>query len=124
RPFDWALGNVQQSSEVSIIAICKEQSVAWNEPDKMFERGFDGFEVFENVRVIEFEIVDDGDFRQVMNEFAALIKKRGVVFVAFDDEPFAIGETRALAEIVWNAANEIARVEPVMLEDPREQGGG
>ena len=48
------------------------------------------------------------DFRQVMDELAALVEKGGVVFVAFDDEPFAVGEARALAEIVGNAADQIA----------------
>ena len=33
----------------------------------MFERGLDGFQVLENVGMIEFEIVDERDFREVMH---------------------------------------------------------
>src|SRR2546422_8906965 len=69
-------------------------------------------------------VVDDRDLGQVMDELAALVEERRVVFVALDDEPFAVGEARALAEIVRNAADEIARVQPVVLEDPREQARG
>ena len=76
--------------------------------------------VFKNVRVIEFKVVDNCDFRQVMDELAALVEKRSVVFVALNDEPIAVSEPRALTEIVRNAADEIAGVQPVVLEDPRQ----
>src|SRR5205814_1822284 len=94
--------------------------------DEMLKRGLDRIEAVENVGMIEFEVIDNRDLGQVMNELAALVKEGGVVFVAFDDEPIAVREPRALAEIVRDAANEIARVQAVMLEDPGQQrrGGG
>ena len=82
-----------------------------------------GREVLEDVRVIEFQVVDDRDLGLVMDELAALVEEGGVVFVALDDEPFAVGEARALREIVRDAADEIARVQAVVLEDPGEQRG-
>ena len=75
----------------------------------------------EDVRVVELEVVDDGDLRQVVDELAALVEERGVVFVALDDEPLAVGEPRALAEVVRDAADEEARIQPVVLEHPRQQ---
>src|SRR4029077_10982797 len=64
-------------------------------------------------------------FGQIMDEFAALIEESSVVFVAFDNEPVAVRETRALAEIVWNAADEITGVQAVVLEYPgQERSGG
>ena len=80
---------------------------------KSFEGGLDRLQVFKNIGVIELEVVDDRDLRQVMDELAALIEKGGVVFVAFDDEPFAVGEARALAEILGNAADEITGIQPL-----------
>ena len=80
-------------------------------------------EVFKNVGVIEFEIVEDGDLGQVVDELAALVEKGRVVFVALDDEPLAVREARALAEVVRNAADEERRVQLVVLEDPGEQRG-
>ena len=116
-----AMRHVQQRRKVRVVAVAQQQAVARNQPDEMREGFFDRVQIFKNVRVIEFEVVDDGDFRQVMDELAALVEKRRVVFVALDDEPFAVGEPRALAEIVRNAADEIARIQPIVLEHPRQQ---
>src|ERR1700722_3299433 len=87
----------------------------------MREGFFYRVEIFKNVRVVEFEIVDDGDFRQIVDELAALVEKRRVVFVALDDEPFAVREPRALRKIVRDAADEKTWVKSVVLEHPREQ---
>ena len=71
--------------------------------------------------MIEFEIVDDRDFGQVMHELAALVEKGRVVFVAFNDEPFAVSEARSLAQIIRDASNEIARIQAVVLENPGQE---
>ena len=92
----------------------------------MLEGGLDRLQVLEDVGVVELEVVDDGHLGQVMDELAALVEEGRVVFVALDDEPFAVGEARALAEVVRDAADQEARVQPVVLEDPGQQrsGGG
>ena len=56
-----------------------------------------------------------------MRELRPLVEKRRVVFVSFDDKPFAVGEARALAQIVRDAADEIARIQAVVLENPGQQ---
>ena len=115
--------DVQQLSEVRIVAIAEQQAVARHEADEVAERFLHRVEIVEDVRVVEFQIVDDGDLRLVMDELAALVEKRGVVFVALDDEPFAVREPCALRKIVRDAADEIARVQAVVLEHPRQQRG-
>src|SRR5687767_15651594 len=60
----------------------------------------------------------------IMNKLASLIEKGRVVFVALDNKPFAVGETRALAEVKRNSADQIAWVQSVMLENPGQQGCG
>src|SRR5436190_12466142 len=87
----------------------------------MRKRTLDRIEIFKDVRVIELEVVHDADLRLVMDEFAALVEKCGVVFVAFNDEPWTVREPCALAQVVRDSANEIARVQTVVLENPREQ---
>src|SRR5258708_19244422 len=87
----------------------------------MLERRPYRLEVSEDVRVIELDVVDHCDLWQVMHKLAALVEKRRVVFVPFDNEPFAFGEPRALAQVIRDAADEIARLEAVVLEDPRQQ---
>src|SRR5439155_20634445 len=71
--------------------------------------------------MIEFEIVDEAGLRQVVDALASLVDKRRVVFIAFDDEPVAVGKARALAKIVREAANQIAWIEAVVLEHPGQQ---
>src|SRR5439155_12385037 len=113
----------KQRREVAIVPISQRQAIARNQADEMLEGGFDGFQVFEDVGVIEFEVADDRNFRAVMDELAAFVEEGGVIFVAFDDEPFAVSEPGALAEIVRNAADEVARVKAVVFENPRQQRG-
>src|SRR4051812_7447545 len=109
---------VEQLREIRIITVGEQKTVARHEADEKFKLLFDRIQIFKNISVIELEIVDDRDFGQVMNELAALVEKRGVIFVAFDDEPFAVGEARALAEIVRNAPDEIARIQTVVFKNP------
>src|SRR5262245_36610935 len=71
--------------------------------------------------MIEFEVVDDGDLRQVMHELAPLVEEGRIVFVAFDNEPFALRKAGALLQVVWNPANQIAGIEAIMFEYPRQQ---
>ena len=93
------MGHVQERCEVRVVAVREQLAVARDQVDEALERGLDRTHVLENVRVIKFQVVDDRDFRPVMNELASLVEERGVVLVALDDEPFAVGEPRAFAEL-------------------------
>ncbi len=122
--FHGTVRDVEQLREVRVVAVAEELAVARDEPDEVREGFLDRGEVVEDVGVIEFEVVDDRDLGQVVDELAALVEERGVVLVALDDEPFAVREACAGAEIVRNAADEIGRVQPVVLKDPGEERGG
>src|SRR5436190_8271118 len=90
----------------------------------MSERAPNRFEVVENISVIVFEIIDERDFRQVMDELAALVEKGAIVLVPFNDEPFTVRKPRALAEIVGYSADEVAWTKPIVFEHPSQQGSG
>src|SRR5579859_6350399 len=87
----------------------------------MTERLLNGREIFKDVGVVKFEVVDNRDLGLVVDEFAALVKKRGVVFVSLDDEPRAPGESCPLGKIVGDAADEVTWVEPIVLKNPGQQ---
>ncbi len=116
-----AMRDVQQRREICVVAIGEQQTVARNQIDEAFELKLDCRQILKNIGMIEFDVVDDRDFRQVMNELAALIKKRGVVFVSFDDKPFAIRKARALFQILWNSANQKTGIQSVVFKNPGEQ---
>src|SRR5580765_5364787 len=115
KAFHRTMCDVEQWRQITVVSVCQKQSVARNQPNEMFKGGLDRIEIFENIRMVEFKVIDDGDFGQVMNELAALIKESCVIFVALNNKPFAIRKSCALAEIVGNPANEITWIQSVML---------
>src|SRR4029079_1011875 len=94
--------------------------VARNEINHSFERQLYRLQIIKDIRVIEFEVVDDRNFRTAIDELAALIKKGGVILVAFDDEPFAVGEPRALTQVRGNAADQKTGIVAVVFKHPRK----
>lgn len=121
---DRTMIDVKQRREIGVIAIGQELASARHQVDKTLESGLDGGEVVKNVGVIELQIIDNDNFRKVMQEFAAFIEKSSVIFVAFENKPRTVGEARAFAKVVGNAADEKAGIQAVMLEDPRQEGSG
>src|SRR5262249_8982014 len=97
---------------------------AWNQTDKVAEGFLNRGEILEDVRMIEFKIVDDRDLGQIVHKFAALIEKCGVVFVAFNDEPLAVRNARALSEVVANASNQETGGQCIVLKGPAQQRSG
>src|SRR6185503_901411 len=81
----------------------------------------DRSEVLEDIGVVELDVVDHSNIGQVMDELAALIEESRIVLVAFDDKPITGCESRALAEVVRNAADEKTGVETVMFKNPGQQ---
>src|SRR5206468_7153127 len=92
EPLHRTVGDVQQWSKVGLVAVGQKQAVARNQADEMPKGSLDGLEIREDIGVIKFQVVDDRDFRQVVDKLAALVKEGGVVLIALDDEPFAVGE--------------------------------
>src|SRR5689334_21291400 len=110
KTLDGAGRAFQERRELGIVAVGQQEPVARNEANQATEGRLDGGEVLENVGVIEFEIIDDGDLGQVMDELAAFIEEGGIVLVAFDNEPGTLCETRPLLEVAGDAANQVTWV--------------
>ena len=97
----------------------------------MVELGLYRTQIGEDVGVVEFQIVQHGGTRAVMHEFGAFVEKGGVVFVGFDDEKrrFAVRvlarrlrQAGGNAEVFRYAADEEARRESGIFQDPCEHG--
>ena len=56
----------------------------------------DGGQVVEDVGVVEFQVVQDGRARAVVDELAPLVEEGGVVLVGFDDEKGVAARRRRL----------------------------
>src|SRR5215813_11386792 len=99
--------HLEQRTQVGIVSVSYQRAVARDQTNEILEGGFDGLEIRKNIGMVKFQVIDNGNFRQVMNELAAFVEKSGVVLVAFYNEPVALREARSLAEVVGNAADEI-----------------
>jgi len=78
-------------------------------------------EVGVDIGMVEFDVVDDRDVGQVLQELGRLVEVGAVVLIAFDDEVPALPHTVArsvFAEIQRHAADEHARVDAAVREHP------
>src|SRR5205814_8697042 len=73
EPFHRTMRDVEQRRQVRVVAIGQQPSVPRDEPDEMAERALDRGEVVKNVGVVKFQIIEDSDFGQVMDELTALV---------------------------------------------------
>ena len=71
---------------IVVVAVDQHHSIFGHDVEQPFKAQFDFVDVVKNIRVIELDVVHDHELREVMNELRALVEKRAVVFVAFDDE--------------------------------------
>src|SRR5437762_5930090 len=69
KAFHRTMRDVEQQRHVGVVAVGQQPSVTRDEPDEMAERALDRREVVKDVRVVELQVVDDRDFRKVMDEF-------------------------------------------------------
>ena len=86
---------------------------------------FDRREVFEDVRVVVFEVVEDRRAGTVVHELASLVEEARVVLVGFDHEGgLRIAQKGASFAPGGNAADEVARVDPGAAKNPGEKRRG
>ena len=121
---DGAGGPLHHVQAVGIVRIDQRQAVAGNDLGQAAEAQLDFLQGIVNVRVVELNVVDDHQFRQVMQEFGAFVEKRRVVFVPLQHGEIGIRKTAAAAQITGDAADHEAGVQPGVLHQPRQHGRG
>ena len=86
----------------------------------------DRLDVGINIRVVELNIVDDRNVRQVLEELGRLVEERAVVLVPFDDEVASLSHAIAgslVAKIARDAADEHTRIRARIGQHPPGQRG-
>ena len=71
--------------------------------------------------MIELDVVDDGDVRQVFQELGGLVEEGAVVLVPFDHELAAAADAIAALEVLGDAADEHARIGAAVRQQPPGQ---
>src|SRR5439155_16407591 len=105
----------------------EQETTAWHEVDQPAKREPHGIEIGVDVSVIEFDVVDDGDVRQVLQELRRLVEERAVVLVALDQEIATLSDAVArsvIAQIGGDPAHEHARIQIPMRQQPSRQRRG
>ena len=76
--------HLQHPRQTFFQPIEQDPAIGWHRAQQMVELPLNCLEVIENVRVIEFQVIQDGGARPVMYKLAAFVKKRGVVLVCLN----------------------------------------
>ena len=84
----------------------------------------DRFDIGKNVGVIEFQIIQHGDLRPVVDKFRTLVEKSRVVLICLDHEGAAGAQTGGDAEILGYAADQESGLLSCGLKNPREHTRG
>ena len=82
--------HVQHALQAFFICIHHQSTTGGDGAHKMVELPLDSCQVVKNICVVEFEVVQNCSAGAVMDEFATFVKKRGVVFVGFNDKRCAL----------------------------------
>ena len=86
KRFDTRACRVSQQESSGTIGTKQEEPTPGNEVHEASKCERDGIQVGVDVRVIELDVVDDRQVRQVLEKLRGLVEKRAVVLVALDDE--------------------------------------
>jgi hypothetical protein len=86
----------------------------------------DGRQIRKNIRMIEFQIIQNHTARAIVQELGALIEERRVVFVGFDNEKRRLAEPCAHPEIAGHATDQEAGCHTRLVQNPGQHrtGGG
>src|SRR5438105_552434 len=95
-----------------------QRSVAGDEIHQTTERQFHRIEILVDVRMVKLDVIDDRDLRQVVHELRAFVEVSRVVLVAFDDEIITVGDAKADAEILNDAAHKECWIETSLVDYP------
>src|SRR5690242_13193615 len=90
------------------------------------ELPLDRFQIVEDVRMIELEIIQNRGPGTVMDELRALVEERSVVLIRFYYEKRGVGMARGDGKVHRYAADEKSRLASGALENPgdhRRNGG-
>ena len=74
-----------ERAEIVVVAVQHDPAVARHDARQVVEGPLHIREIAEDVGVVEFKIIEHRDVGGVVDELAALVEERAVVFVALDD---------------------------------------
>ena len=119
--FDAAERALPERQRVGVVGAEQQQPPPRHEVHETAKRQADRLQVGIDVRVIELDVVDDGDVGQVLQELRGLVEEGAVVLVSLDHELAAAADAVAALEVLGDAADEHAGVRAAVRQEPPGQ---
>ncbi len=110
--------------QVAVVVRQDDLAFARHQTHQVVELFLDGFQIVEDIGVVELQVIHDQRARAVMHELGALVEERAVIFVGLDHEERAAAETGRYVEVARHAADDEAGLVAAGLEDPGRHAGG
>lgn len=90
----------------------------------MVKLGLDGGQIWKDVGVVEFQVIEYCGVWLVVYEFIVFVEKGGVVFVCFDYEKWCVVELCGNVEVVGYVIDQIVGVQFCVFQNLGQYGGG
>src|SRR4030095_6882591 len=119
--YDWREAILGDLDAVRIVAVEHYHAILRHDIDQPTEAQFYRREILENVGVVELDVVDHEQFRQVVDELRALVEKGAGILVALDHKMLRVVKERALAEIARQTADDITRLQFAHGQHPGQE---
>ena len=123
KSLDPALCAARQRSRFGVVRPEEEKAAPWNQVDEALKGDADRREIGIDVGVIELDVVDHADVREVLEELRGLVEERAVVLVPLDHELAATSNPVAALEVLGNAADEDTGICTAVCQEPPGQRG-
>ena len=114
---------VKHAAQGLALCVRNDQALGRNRAHQVMKLRFDRGQVFEDVGVIVFKVVQDRRPGTVVHELASLVEKGRVVLVGFDNEAIGVPEHRRNLLLLRHAAHEVARVHAAGLQNMHDHRG-
>src|SRR5690606_25906027 len=116
---DHAAGLFGDLAGTGVVPPHDRQAVVGQAAHRRPEAALHVLEVLVDVGVVELDRGEDAGAWTIVQELRPLVEEGRVVLVALDDEVGAGPAARGPVEVLRDAADEEARPEPAMIEQPR-----
>ena len=110
-----------QSQRVGVVGAEQQQPPARDEVHEPLKRQADGVQVRIDIGVVELDVADHGNVRQVLQELRGLVEERAVVVVPLDDELSPAANSVAAVEVFGDTADEHAGIGAAVSQEPSGQ---
>ena len=114
--------HLQGIIQMPIQSRTNDQALGWHSAHQMMKLAFNGFDIIENVRVIEFQVVENQGIGSVMNKFGALVEEGAIVLVCLDHEKVTAAQPGGHREILGHTAHQVSGIKAGLIENPQQHG--